>query len=303
LSEDLILLKNSIWAARNRVEQMALVKGKTMLSAFLVILREGLEIALIIGIIVSYMLQRGQARALGSIWAGMAAAAVVSVGLAAALLATGAEFPEFEQEIFEVIVALVAVAVLVSMVFWMRKAGRTMRAELHGRIDEALLGDAKVWSLPLAGMAFLIVGREGVEITMFLVAMAQQSSGASILAGAALGMVVSAALGVLVVRFGARLNLGKFFKVTGVFVIFVAAGLLASVLHPLHEAGFWNLLQEQPIDLSQVLPVDGAIGVVLASLFGYSDQPTLGQLLLYFGFLIPTLLLFLAKPKAALVRA
>lgn len=275
-----------------------------MLVAFLIMLREGIEVALIIGIIASYTVQRGDARALPAIWAGMLAAALASVALGALILISGAEFPQRAQEVFEGLVAALAVVILISMVFWMKRAGRSMRRALQGRIDLALVGrQGGGWSWALALIAFLITGREGLESVMFLVAVAQQAQGAAMPVGAALGLVVAAMLGVMIFRFGVRINLARFFRYTGVFVILVAAGLAANVLHAFHEAGIWNALQQRVFDLSAVLPADGPLGVLLASLFGYNDAPVLGEVIVYLGFLIPALFLFLKPARGPEGRA
>lgn len=268
-----------------------------MLVTFLIMLREGLEVALIIGIIASYVVQRGQRHLLASIWAGLGLATLASLALGAGLIVTGAEFPQREQELFEAAVALIAVVLLVSMVFWMRKAGRSIRDELQARTEAAIAaageGNLAKWSLPLIGFGFLITGREGVESVMFLAAVAEQATGWDMPVGAALGLAVAALMGVLIFQFGVRLNLGRFFRVTGVIVLFVAAGLLAGALHELHEAGLWNLFLTPAYDLTTTLPEDGVLGSLLSALFGYSDNPTVGEFGLWLGFLIPSLILFL----------
>jgi high-affinity iron transporter len=262
-----------------------------MLLTFLIMLREGLEAALIIGIMASYVVQRGRAGALPSIWTGAAAAVAVSIALGAALTLSGLQFPQREQEIFEAVVGVVALLLLMSMLFWMRQTGRRLRGEIEGQVSRTM-GTAG-FSLALAGTAFLIVGREGVESVMFVVAIVQQAPGLSMLAGALLGLAAAFLLAVLIFRFGVRIDLARFFRITGVFVLLVAAGLAAGVLRSLHEAGIWNLLQDRAYDLSHVLPADGPLGVLLSGIFGYSDAPTWGEVLAYLAVLLPSLWLFL----------
>lgn len=264
-----------------------------MLLTFLIMLREGLEAALIIGIMASYVVQRGRAGALSSIWLGAAAAAVASVALGTVLALSGMQFPQREQEIFESVVAVIAVVLLLSMVFWMRKAGRRLRSDIEGEISRQLDTPQAGFSLALAGTAFLIVGREGVESVMFMVAILQQATGPSMLTGALLGVAAAVGLATLIFQFGVRINLAKFFRITGAFVLLVAAGLAAGVLRHLHEAGVWNALQAQAFDLSQVLPADGPLGVLLAGVFGYTDVPSWGEVLAYLAVLLPMLFLFL----------
>ncbi|MGV8985825.1 MAG: iron uptake transporter permease EfeU [Cypionkella sp.] len=272
-----------------------------MLVTFLIMLREGIEAALIIGIMAGYSVRRGRASALPSIWAGAMAALLVSALAAGLLLWTRADFPQRAQEIFEALVALVAIAVLLSMVFWMRRAGRTFKAEIEQTLDRDLSQVTAGFSIALFATAFLIVGREGLESVMFLVAILQQATGPAMLMGAVLGLGTAVLVGALIFRLGVRLNLARFFRWTGVVVIFIAAGLAASALRALHEAGFWNDLQATAFDLSGVLPGDSVLGTLLTGIFGYSATPNLGEVLIYLALLVPTLLLFLrpARPIPA----
>jgi high-affinity iron transporter len=271
-----------------------------MLVTFLIMLREGVEAALIIGIMAGYSVRRGRAQALPSIWAGSIAALVVSGLLAGLLLWTKSDFPQRIQEMFEVVVAVVAIAVLLSMVFWMRRAGRTFKVEIEHTLDRDLLGSTGRFSFPLFATAFLIVGREGVESAMFLVAILQQATGPAMLMGALLGLGVAVLVGALIFRLGVRLNLARFFRWTGLVVIFIAAGLAAQALRALHEAGLWNDLQGTAFDLLAVLPGDGVLGSLLSGIFGYSANPTWGEVLIYLMVLVPTLVLFLRPARSVL---
>ena len=230
-----------------------------MFIAFLIMLREGFEAALIVGILASYMAQSGRSTSLPSLWMGVIAAIAASATLAIVITISGAEFPQQEQEIFAGCVGLVAVAMLVGMVFWMRKAGRTIKQELQSKVDAAFLVKDSGWNLALAVSAFLITGREGVESVVFLIATLQQSVGWSVPGGALLGLVGAAALGYAVFKGGMKLNMRRFFRWTGVFIILVAGGLLANSLVRLHEAGLWNALQDRAFDLPNVLPSDSLL--------------------------------------------
>jgi high-affinity iron transporter len=225
---------------------------------------------------------------------------VVSGLLAGLLLWTKSDFPQRIQEMFEVVVAVVAIAVLLSMVFWMRRAGRTFKVEIEHTLDRDLLGSTGRFSFPLFATAFLIVGREGVESAMFLVAILQQATGPAMLMGALLGLGVAVLVGALIFRLGVRLNLARFFRWTGLVVIFIAAGLAAQALRALHEAGLWNDLQGTAFDLLAVLPGDGVLGSLLSGIFGYSANPTWGEVLIYLMVLVPTLVLFLRPARSVL---
>lgn len=264
-----------------------------MLVAYLIMLREGIEAALIVGIVAGYLRQTGRGRFMPAVWLGVILAVVLCLVLGIALDLTSGEFPQREQELFEGAVALVAVCILTSMVFWMKRAARSIKAELHDSIEAAFSSsDRKGWAL--VGLAFFAVGREGLESVFFLLATFQQSVGIGVPVGALLGLATAVGIGAAITYGGMRLDLRRFFRWTGVFIIFVAAGLLAGGLRSLHEAGLWNSLQERAFDLSAVLPADGVLGTLLSGLLGYQEAPTVGEVLIYLLFLVPALTLFFA---------
>ncbi|XSG81368.1 MAG: iron uptake transporter permease EfeU [Methyloligella sp. ZOD6] len=268
-----------------------------MLAPFLIMLREGLEAALITGIIATYLRQTGRSAWMPMVWIGVFLAIAMSLFVGAALQWVSAEFPQKMQELFEAGVGLVAVVVLTSMVFWMRKAARSIKAELHDSIDTALDSSAAGWAL--IGMVFFAVAREGLESIFFLLAIFQQSPGPAMPLAALAGVLISVAVGFAIYFGGLRLNLKRFFRWTGIFILFVAAGILAGALGSLHEAGLWNSLQTPAYDLSAVLPVSGVLGTVLSGILGYQDSPSIGEVLVYLGFLAITLFLFLQPYKPA----
>jgi high-affinity iron transporter len=228
------------------------------------------------------------------VWIGIVGAIAACAALAAALEAAGTEFPQRQQEMFEGCVALIAVAMLTSMVFWMRKAARSIASDLRASVDAALARQNS-GGFALALLAFLAVGREGLETIFFLAAIVRQSQGWSILIGAALGLICAFGIGLVIYVGGTRINLRRFFQWTGVFIIFVAAGLVAGAVRAFHEAGLWNGLQGATFNLSDILPADGILGTLLGGFFGYQEAPTVGELVAYFGFLIPVLLLFFTR--------
>ncbi len=270
-----------------------------MLVAFLIMLREGIEAALIVGIVASYLARTGRREWLPAVWLGVIAAIVCCAALGVALEFGGAEFPQKQQEAFAGVVALIAVGMLTYMVFWMRKASRTIAPNLHASIDAALAGDSKdnKGGLALAMLAFLAVGREGLETIFFLLAIVQQSDGWAIPAGAALGLLCAIGVGLAIYVGGTRINLRRFFQVTSIFIVFVAAGLLASGVRAFHEAGLWNGLQGATFDFSGVLPDDSPLGALLAGMFGYQEAPTLGEVVAYVAYLAPVLLLYFAQGR------
>ncbi|MEO6607426.1 MAG: iron uptake transporter permease EfeU [Aestuariivirga sp.] len=269
-----------------------------MFIAFLIMLREGFEATLIIGILASYLVHTGRQKALPSLWIGAGVAVLLSAAAGVAIQWAGMEFPQREQEFFEGLVGLVAVGMLVSMVFWMRRAGRSIKKELEAKVESSLKTQISGWNWSLAVVAFLVTGREGLEAAVFLIAVVQQSPGPAVPLGAALGLVCAAVLGWAVFKGGMKIDLRRFFRWTGAFVILVAGGLVASSLNAFHEAGLWNYLQATAFDLSTVLPSDSLIGTLLGGLLGYRDAPSVGEVLAYLAFTIPALVLFFMPTSA-----
>jgi high-affinity iron transporter len=257
-----------------------------MLVPFLIMLREGIEAALIVGIIASYLKQTGRGQWMPAVWVGVFLAIALALFVGGGLELVSAEFPQKQQELFEGIVGLVAVVILSSMVFWMRKVARSIKHALHESLDAALAG-SKNQTYALIAMVFFAVAREGLETVFFLLAVFQQSEGAGAPLGALLGLILAVVVGFAIYSGSMRLNLSLFFRWTGLFILVVAAGILANSVQALHEAGLWNHLQAVVFDISATLPMDGPIGAVLAGMFGYQDAPTvstLGAWLLYMVF-------------------
>lgn len=269
-----------------------------MLVPFLIMLREGIEAALIVGIIASFLRHTGRARLMPAVWAGVFLALGLSLFVGAGLQWMAAEFPQKQQELFEGLVGFIAVGMLTGMVFWMRKASRSIKGELQASVDKALSTSGSA-SWALIGMVFLAVAREGVESVFFLLAIFQQSSGWSSAAGAFLGVALSVLLGIGLYKGGVRINLRQFFRYTSIFILVVAAGLLAGAVRRLHEAGVWNQLQQVVFDSSAVLPEDSPLGVILGGLLGYMHAPVVGEVLAWALYLAVTLVMFFWPVKAA----
>ncbi|EMG52313.1 iron transporter [Brucella pseudogrignonensis] len=268
-----------------------------MLVPFLIMFREGVEAALIVGIIASYLHQTGRSAWMPVVWIGVLLALAMSLAVGAILQLVSAEFPQKAQELFEAIIGLIAVFVLTSMVFWMRKAARSIKAELHHSIDAAFETPThKGFGLIL--MVFFAVAREGLESVFFLLAAFQQSEGGAAPLGALLGVLLAALVGYGIYRGGLKLNLRRFFRWTGVFILIIAAGILANSVMALHEAGIWNQFQTVVFDTSEILPLDSTLGSVLAGIFGYIATPTISEVVAYLGFLVPALIIFLMPSSA-----
>lgn len=272
--------------------------GVTLGAAFLVALREGIEAALIVSILLAYLKKIGATGERYLIWWGAALAIAASVLVGSVIFAVGAEFEGEAEEVFEGLVTLTAVGVLTWMIFWMRRQGARVRSELQERVDTALL----TGGLALAALAFVAVLREGIETALFIFAAAKGTAvetggvGGQLI-GATLGLAAAVVLGVLLYRGGLRLNLRSFFRITGLLLIVVAAGLFAFALHELQEAGWLPILAGTAFDVSGTLPDDSGVGGILRAIFGYQANPTWLELVGWFGYLVVVGWLFLrSKP-------
>src|SRR3954452_19490734 len=260
-----------------------------MIPTFFLMLREGLEAALIVGIIAAYLARIGRRDALPWILAGVLAAVGVSGVAGSSVGSTVGRLPLVVQETLEGLAALAAVAVLTWMLFWMRRQGRAMKGELERGVDEAL-GDGR--TLALVGLSFIAVIREGLETVLLLIALvSSEGSSASLLVGGLLGLATAVAVGVAIFAFGVRVNLRRFFTVTGIVLIFVAAGLCAFAVAEIGEGGLFAN-SGRAFDLNGVLADSTRLGNVLRGLFGYRSQPTPLELVAYLAYLIPVLYLF-----------
>jgi high-affinity iron transporter len=267
-----------------------------MLQTFLTGLREGLEASLVIGIIVAYLVKVGRSDRLSAIWAGVALACALSLAVGALLTFTSNSLTFEAQETFGGVMSIVAVALVTSMVFWMKRNSHRLKGELHDKLDSAMqLG---WWSLAL--MAFITVGREGLETALFLWPTIEASgSGAGPVLGAVLGIAVSVVLGSLVYRRSVHLNLATFFKVTGVALIIIAAGVLAYGIHDLQEAGVLPGLNSLAFDVSTQVPPSSWYGTLLKGTLNFSPATTWLELAAYVGYLVPVMWLFLRRPRPA----
>lgn len=268
-----------------------------MFVPFLIMFREGLEAALIVSLIASYLKRTQRAQWLGIVWIGVILAAALCLGLGIFINETTGEFPQKQQELFEGIVAVVAVGILTYMVFWMRKVSRSVKTHLEGAIDNALnAGKEQGWAL--VAMVFFAVAREGLESVFFLLAAFQQDVGIQAPIGAVLGLVCAIIVGMMIYWGGVKLHLAKFFKWTSLFILFVAAGLAAGAIRAFHEAGLWNYLQDIAFNFTDVLSTHSLLGTLLEGIFGYQEAPTVSEVLVYFLYLIPALIFFFMPQRA-----
>lgn len=262
-----------------------------MIGSLLITLREGLEAALIIGIILAYLARSGNRRAFGQVWVGAGLAVLVSLGAGALIYILAGDLSGRAEQVFEGIAMFVAVAVLTWMVFWMKARGRGIKAHLQSQVQSALSAGS---SFALAGLAFIVVVREGIETALFLFAATRVAeSGLAVFAGGIIGLAAAVLIGYVVYRGSGRLNLKTFFSLTGLVLIVFASGLLAHGIHEFHEAGLIPPVIEHVWDLNGVLPERSTFGRFLTALTGYNANPSLVEVVAYALFLGATLAVYL----------
>jgi high-affinity iron transporter len=252
-----------------------------LLSSFILSLREGLEAALIIGMVLGALRQMHRLDLSGSIWLGAGSAALISLVTAILLTRLSFELKDPAEAIFEAITMLTATGILTWMIFWMSKQGRHLKSDLESGVQKA--SQAGKWSL--FGLAFLAVFREGVELALFLTAAAFSASGRQTIVGALFGLGAASLLGWFLFATTIRLNLRRFFQVTGLLLIFFAAGLVAHSLQAFNELGWVPSVIEHIWNLNPILNDQSTLGQVLAALFGYNASPSLTEVLAYAGYL------------------
>ena len=272
-------------------------------AAFVIALREGIEAALIVSILLAYLKQLGRTDRSRLVWWGSGLAVLLSAAAGALIFVAVGEFEGTAEQVFEGLVTLSAVAVLTWMIFWMRRQGARIRTELHEKVDTALLAGG----LALGALAFFAVLREGIETALFLFAAAEGTAvaGGGVAAqmlGALLGLGLAVILGAMLYRGGIKLNLRTFFRITGGILIVVAAGLFVFAIHELQEAGWLPFLAGQAFDLSSVLADDDGVGAVIRALIGYNADPTVLEVGAWLAYLIGVGIFYLRPVRATASR-
>ena len=278
-----------------------------MVPTLVIALREGVEASLIVGIVAAFCVKEGRRDALRPMWLGVALAAAMCVAVAIGLRIVGQELPDREQEMLETVIGLIAVGAVTYMIVSMRRHARGLKASLEGHARSALVAGS---TAAIVGMAFLAVLREGFETAVFMLAAFQDSTDpAAAGAGAIIGLVAAIALGVAIYRGGVRINLARFFRVTGFVLVLVAAGLLATSLHTANEAGWITGLQQQAIDLSWLVKPGTVTGSLLTGMLGLQPKPTVIEAAAYLLYAVPMALYVVwpdrrrARPQRAEVHA
>lgn len=271
-----------------------------MLFSLLVTLREGIEIALVVTILLGYLRNINQTRHFREIWLGVVAASALSIGFGVVLEITSRELSGRALEAFEGATMLFAVGVLTWMVFWMKRQSAGISRDLRHQIDTALSRGSVV---ALAMLAFSAVAREGFETVLFLFAgSTNATSSMQFWVGGGAGFAIAGAAGVVLYHGAARLPLKQFFLVSGIAVMVLAAGLLANGLSELHEAAVITDLGSRPWDTDAFLPMTSTMGKFLHTVLGYDSAPTFGQIGAYWAYIVTVLAAYLLWPVSRPAR-
>jgi high-affinity iron transporter len=270
-----------------------------VLANFLIGLREGLEASLVVSILATFLVKSGHRDRLRHVWYGVIAALLVAAGAWGLLqFVTALTAKSFTtQETVGGFMSIAAVGFVTWMIFWMRRASRTIAGELRERMNQAL----EVGTGAVVLLAFLAVFRESIETAFIVYASAATASTATPFIGVILGLAAAVVLGVLIYRGAVKINLGMFFKWTGAILVLVAAGIFAYGFHDLQEAGILPGLNTVAFDISGTIPPDSWYGVLLKGIFNFNPAPTVIEAIAWLAYLIPVMVLYLrpARPRPA----
>jgi high-affinity iron transporter len=271
-----------------------------VLTALLIMLREGFEAALVVAIVYAYIRRIDRPDLAAPMWQGIAAAAALSIGVGIVVHLTVENLSGKPRLLAFAAVSLLAVVVLTWMIFWMRRQAHLIKGELQDSVDQAVASGGDV-RLAVMTVAFLAVAREGLEAALFLIAAATTEDGWAVLVGGLIGLAGAAALGALVVLGGRRIPMRQFFTVTGLILIVFAAGLVSRTVLWLQAAGEFGTVWNNVYDLTAYrwLTVSTESGKFLGAMFGWDPRPSIEQVVAYLAFLVTVSWLFLRTPRTA----
>ena len=278
-----------------------------MLPSYLLSLREGLEAALIIGIVLGALQKIRRTDLAPALWMGTFAALGVSILTAVILTLFGMSLEETAEQIYEGITMLLAAGILTWMIFWMSKQSKNIKSELEDGVNKAVLTTGK---RAIFGLAFLAVVREGVELALFITAAFFAGSNESVtaniiltLSGVVLGLGTAVLLGWSLLAATARLNLRRFFQITGYLLILFAAGLVAHGIHEFNEVGWIPSIIEHVWEVNAIVDENSVFGELLKTLFGYNGNPSLTEMIGYFIYLGAAVFFFTRTTTQTTVKA
>jgi high-affinity iron transporter len=254
-----------------------------MFASFLLSLREGIEAALIIGIVLGALRKLHRSEMAPAVWYGALAAVLASIFTGVLLTAFGLSLEGAAEQIFEGLAMLLAAAVLTWMIFWMNRQARSIKGELELGVQQATSTGS---SRALFSLAFLAVVREGIELALFLTAATFASDPRSTILGSLLGLSTAVLLGWSLFASILQLDLRRFFQVTGFLLILFAAGLVAHGIHEFNEVGWIPPVVEHIWDVNHLLDENSTAGLLLKALFGYNGNPSLTEVVSYLAYFV-----------------
>jgi high-affinity iron transporter len=265
--------------------------------SFVIALRETIEAALIVGIVLAYLTKTDNSHLKKDVWIGVIAAVLASLLGALVFLQVYGGLEGDIEKLFEGFVMVFAVIVLSTMILWNFKHAKEIKHHLEGKVHDVISGNKRYAILSLV---FIAVFREGIETVLFLGSILTSENPVSVSTGALLGIILAVILAIGLFQGTIHLNLRTFFTVTSVILILFAAGLLAHAMHEFQELHWFGLYgaSESPlwnvalVDLSTILPDGVGIGAILRALLGYQDKPTLLEIVAYIGYIIVILFLY-----------
>jgi high-affinity iron transporter len=265
--------------------------------SLLITLREGFEAALVVAIVLAAVRRSDRPELARWVWFGTGAARALAVAIGWLIHVTVDDLTGVARSRVFAIICFGAAGLLTWMIFWMRRHARSLKGELEGRALQALHQSA----FALGMVAFVAVAREGLETALFLISTTVNSSGSDVLIGALIGIALACLLGVLVYHGSKAISMKLFFQVTGVLIILFAAGLMSRGVLFLQSAGDLGTLNDAVYNLTgqRWLTQDTQSGRFLAGIFGWDPRPSIEQVVVYVGYLVPVLFLFFKKPRSA----
>ena len=266
-----------------------------MLAGLLIGLREGLEASLIVGILIAYLVKIDLRSRIKAIWTGVISAVVFSVVLGIGVGLTSESLSEFAEKFFAGTMSFIAVGFVTGMIFWMRAASKGLAKSLRTQVDSALIGGG---AFGLAALSFAAVAREGVETSIFLWAAAQNSGSLPTLVGGFTGIAISIFLGYLIYLGAVKLNLSVFFRITGLLLRVVAAGVLTYGIHEYQELGWLPGLNSIAYDFSNSIDPAGFVATLLKGLLSLRTSMSWLELFAYISYIVIVAAIFLRPGKA-----
>ena len=261
------------------------------MAAFLVMLREGVEAAIIVAILLAYLNRIGRRSDSRWIWGGTIAAILVSLAAGIVLWNTVGGLEGEAEELVEGVIAVIAVGLLTWMIFWMGHQAQNLKGHIQAQVDTAVAAGG---AAALATIAFVAVVREGIESSLFLIATTVGSESSTVqIIGGILGLATAVVIGILFYAGSSRIDLRAFFRLTGVLIILFAAGLVSKAVHEFQELGVLPTVNEHVWDLGILEPSTSTFGRFLGSLFGWTPRPSLLMTVAYAAYLVPVLAMFL----------